>query len=67
MLTSSVDIGSNPIPVSKLNVMSRTVKQKRKAVAKSCRNNGGCPVCTGNRLHKHNKKLIAYRTNTKQD
>jgi hypothetical protein len=28
------------------------------------RNNGGCPVCEGNRLHKHNKKLIAYSLNT---
>jgi hypothetical protein len=47
--------------------MSRTIKQKRKAVAKSCRNNGGCPVCERNRLHKHNKKLSAYKTNTIQD
>ena len=67
MLTKSVDVGSNPTPVSKLNVMSRTIKQKRKAIAKSCGNNGGCPVCTRNRLHKHNKKLIAYSPNTNQN
>ncbi len=23
--------------------------------SKSCQNNGGCPWCEGNRLHKHNK------------
>lgn len=44
--------------------MSRTIKQKRKAVAKSCRNHGGCPVCEGNRLYKNRKRLIAYKTNT---
>lgn len=57
MLTSSVDIGSNPIPVSKLNIMSRTKKQKNKAVSKSCMNNGGCPYCYNNRYHKHLVKI----------
>lgn len=40
--------------------MSRTIKQKNTKVAKSCRNNGGCPVCEGNRLHKHRKKMLTY-------
>jgi hypothetical protein len=48
----------------KLNIMSRTIKKAKKVVAKSCRNNGGCPVCTRNRLYKHNKKLAAYSLNT---
>ena len=56
--------GSIPLLVPKLNIMSRTIKKAKKVVAKSCRNNGGCPVCTRNRLHKHNKKLIAYSLNT---
>ncbi len=29
----------------------------RTKVAGSCENNGGCPYCEGNRLHKHNKQL----------
>jgi len=56
--------GSIPLLVPKLNIMSRTIKKAKKVVSKSCRNNGGCPVCEGNRLHKHNKKLIAYSLNT---
>lgn len=46
--------------------MSRTIKKARKAVSKSCRNNGGCPIWEGNRLHKHNKKIIQsfYSLNT---
>jgi len=24
----------------------------------SCSNHGGCPRCEGNRLHKHNKRLV---------
>ena len=39
--------------------MSRTRKQKKtggKAVDNTCGNNKGCPVCEGNRLHKHKKK-----------
>lgn len=49
--------------------MSRTVKQayrKSRAFDKSCRNHGSCAYCTGNRLHKHNKKLKAttYSLNT---
>lgn len=28
-----------------------------KDFAASCRNNGGCPYCMGNRLHKHAKRL----------
>jgi DNA-directed RNA polymerase subunit RPC12/RpoP len=44
--------------------MSRTIKQKSKAVAKSCKNHGGCPYCEGNRLYKHRKKLLAYKPNT---
>ena len=27
-----------------------------KAVDKTCRSNGGCPWCEGNRLHKHKKR-----------
>lgn len=37
--------------------MSRTIKQKKKAIAKSCRNNGSCPYCQGNRMHKHKKRM----------
>ncbi len=52
--------------------MSRTVKQayrKSRAFDKSCRNHGSCAYCTGNRLHKHNKKLEAttYSLNTIDD
>ena len=39
--------------------MSRTKKKKKtggKSVDSSCGNNKGCPVCEGNRMHKHNKK-----------
>jgi len=39
--------------------MSRTKKKKKtggKSVDNSCGNNKGCPVCEGNRLHKHKKK-----------
>ena len=42
--------------------MSRTVKQayrKSRVFDRSCRNNGSCAYCIGNRLHKHNKKLEA--------
>jgi len=46
--------------------MSRTIKKAKKVVAKSCRNNGGCPVCEGNRLHKHNKKIEAILNATKE-
>ena len=28
-----------------------------KAIAKSCRNHGTCPYCTGNRLYKNEKRL----------
>ena len=52
---------------TKLNIMSRIIKKAKKVVAKSCRNNGGCPVCTRNRLHKHNKKLIAYSLDTTKE
>ena len=64
--TISLDRGSNPLPAPKLNIMSRTIKKARKAVSKSCRNNGGCPVCESNRLHKHNKKIeqSSYSLNT---
>lgn len=47
--------------------MSRTVKQKYKgsrAIDKTCRNHGSCPYCEGNRLYKHRRKLLAYKTNT---
>ena len=37
--------------------MSRTKKQKNKAVSKSCMNNGGCPYCYRNRYHKHLVKI----------
>ena len=39
--------------------MSRTIKKQKtggKSVSPSCGNNKGCPVCFGNRMHKHNKK-----------
>ena len=54
---------------TKLNIMSRTVKQayrKSRAFDRSCRNNGSCAYCRKNRLHKHNKKLEAtiYSLNT---
>ena len=61
---SLLQAGSIPALTTKLNIMSRTIKKAKKVVSKSCRNNGGCPVCEGNRLHKHNKKLIAYSLNT---
>ena len=43
--------------------MSRTIKKKltgAKAVSHSCRNNGTCPVCFGNRMYKHLKRMINY-------
>ena len=39
--------------------MSRSTKKPKtgaKAVAHSCRNNGTCDYCKGNRLHKHKRK-----------
>ena len=39
--------------------MSRSIKKKKtggKSVDSSCGNNKGCPVCEGNRTHKHKKK-----------
>ena len=39
--------------------MSRSKKKPKtggKSVDSSCGNNKGCPVCEGNRLHKHKKK-----------
>lgn len=45
--------------------MSRTVKQKKtgaKAISHSCRNNGTCPICYGNRMYKNLKKLFNYGT-----
>ncbi len=42
--------------------MSRTRKEPKtgaKAVAHSCRNNGTCGYCKGNRLHKHKRKEVA--------
>ena len=39
--------------------MSRTRKKGKtggKSVDSTCGNNKGCPVCEGNRLHKHRKK-----------
>jgi hypothetical protein len=62
--------GSIPLLVSKTNIMSRTVKQiyrKSRAFDRSCRNNGSCSYCRENRLHKHNKKLIAYSLNTTEE
>jgi len=38
--------------------VSRTKKKKKtgsKSVSRSCGNNKGCPMCEGNRLHKHKK------------
>ena len=55
--------------------MSNTKKKiytKSKAFDKSCRSNGSCPYCKGNRLHKNNKRLaasefdLAQYTNIKQ-
>jgi hypothetical protein len=56
--------------IIKLNIMSRTVKQayrKSRRFDKTCRNNGSCAYCRGNRLYKHNKKLNAYKTNTNKE
>ena len=42
--------------------VSRTRKKPKtgaKAVAHSCRNNGTCDYCKGNRLHKHKRKEVA--------
>lgn len=39
--------------------MSRTIRKaytKSKRFDKSCRNNGNCPWCRGNRYYKHNKQ-----------
>ena len=51
--------------------MSRTIKQKKtggKAVSHQCRNHGTCPVCFGNRMYKHLKRMINGKTNnTEQD
>jgi len=41
--------------------MSRTTKKAKtgaKAVSSRCCNNGSCDYCLGNKMHKHNKKLI---------
>lgn len=41
--------------------MSRTIKKpytKSKRFDKSCRNNGSCSYCRGNRLHKHAKQPL---------
>ena len=46
--------------------MSRTIKKAKKVVAKSCRNNGSCPVCARNRLYKHYKKLPATLEEVKE-
>ena len=54
---SLLQAGSIPALTTKLNIMSRTIKKAKKVVAKSCRNNGSCSYCRGNRLHKHNKKI----------
>ena len=58
--------GSSPVLTTKLNIMSKTLKYAKKAKAKSCMNNGGCPYCKRNRLHNTNKKLMAttYSLNT---
>jgi hypothetical protein len=40
--------------------MSLTRKQpyrKSRAFDKSCRCHGGCPMCYGNRMHKHEKRM----------
>ena len=40
--------------------MSKTRRKPKtgaKAVAHSCRNNGTCDYCKGNRLHKHKRKV----------
>lgn len=49
--------------------MSRTRKKpytKSKRFDKSCRSNGGCPYCEGNRMHKHYKKLQTLQNNLKE-
>lgn len=35
--------------------------RRGKAVCKSCRNHGGCPVCEGNRLNRDRSKAQAAR------
>lgn len=30
-----------------------------KAISSSCRNNGGCPYCEGNRTHKNDKRKLS--------
>lgn len=50
--------------------MARTIKQKlrgAKAVSRQCRNHGNCSYCENNRLHRHNKKMVAYKTSTIED
>ena len=67
---SLLQAGSIPVLATKLNIMSRTVKQayrKSRVFDKTCRNNGACSYCRDNRLHKHNKKLIAYSLNTNKE
>jgi hypothetical protein len=53
------------------NQMSRTIKKKKtgaKAISHSCRNNGPCGWCFGNRMYKHLKRMINGNTNnTEQD
>lgn len=37
-----------------------------KAIDKTCRNHGSCPVCRDNRLYKFKKKEIAVRSEMKE-
>ena len=38
-----------------------------KNFAASCRNNGGCPYCYGNRMHKNMKRLQSLLDEEKQN
>ena len=50
--------------------MSRTKRKPKtggKSVDSSCGNNKGCPVCEGNRTHKHKKKeQVVYESGYKE-
>ena len=52
--------------------MSRTLKKfkgkiyqdrasRNRKATRSCLNNGGCPYCLSNRMHKHKRKMTDYK------
>ena len=54
------------MPLDKLiekGIEKRKPYRKSKAVDKSCRNHGSCPLCTSNRLYANNKRLEAAMYN----